>query len=273
MRTVSARTAAERCSEMQNELPERSDYLEACCDFYRFKADGIERASNLDAVLRAAARDTLHQGPESPEGANRRRTLKGCHRIVLPGTLGPVRTPAWRHFETTDFPPDYSLVRVTMPDRAIDSVRDGRNTGAADRTAGDDRSVLWTPGESGWMDPGAKRAAGESEDDGRRMGILPLVRNRARPGGLRDSEPASRVRLLYPLPGDDRAERMRQQRLPGARQQLADGSLRRTGRGLPEAGCAKHRPGGDAKSHRALRLRSARGDGTKERHRPARRHP
>lgn len=60
MRTVSTRTAAERCAEMQKELPERSEYLEACRDLYRFKADGIERASNLDAVLRAAARDTVH---------------------------------------------------------------------------------------------------------------------------------------------------------------------------------------------------------------------
>lgn len=122
MRTVSTSMAAERCAEMQKELPERSEYLEACRDFYRFKADGIERTSNLDAVLRAAARDTLRQGPESADGTNQRRSLKGRHRIVLPGTMGPVRTPAWLHFETTNLPPDYSLVQVTMPDRAIESV-------------------------------------------------------------------------------------------------------------------------------------------------------
>ena len=110
MRTVSTRTAAGRCNELQKELPQRSDYLEACYDFYRFNADGIERESNLDAVLRAAAKDTLHQGLGSTDGANQRRDLKGCHRIVLPGTMGPVRTPAWLHFETTTFPPDYSLV-------------------------------------------------------------------------------------------------------------------------------------------------------------------
>jgi hypothetical protein len=122
MRTVSTRTAAGRCNELQKELPQRSDYLEACYDFYRFNADGIERESNLDAVLRAAAKDTLHQGLGSTDGANQRRDLKGCHRIVLPGTMGPVRTPAWLHFETATFPPDYSLVEVTMPDHAIESV-------------------------------------------------------------------------------------------------------------------------------------------------------
>ena len=110
MRTVSTRTAAGRCNELQKELPQRSDYLEACYDFYRFNADGIERESNLDAVL------------GSTDGANQRRDLKGCHRIVLPGTMGPVRTPAWLHFETATFPPDYSLVEVTMPDHAIESV-------------------------------------------------------------------------------------------------------------------------------------------------------
>ena len=121
MRTVSARTAAARCNEMQKELPERSDYLEACCDSYRFRPTESKGQATSTRAARAA-RDTLHQGPESPEGADRRRTLKGRHRIVLPGTMGPVRTPAWLHFETTDFPPDYSVVQVTMPDRAIDGV-------------------------------------------------------------------------------------------------------------------------------------------------------
>lgn len=214
MRTVSTRAAAGRCKEVQKELPERSDYLEACYDFYRFKADGIEWASNLDAVLRAAANDTLHQGSESADGASRRRNLKGCHRIVLPGTMGPVRTPPR--------PGDHARPRNRKR-------RDCRNTAAADRTARNDCNVLWTSGESGRMDPGAERAAGEGEDDGRCMGVLPLVRNRRRPGRLRDSQPAARLRVLYPLPGNDRTKRMRKRGLHGMRQHLADGSLRQPG--------------------------------------------
>ena len=119
--TTTTTTAARRCSELLRELPERSEYLEACRDFY-LNADGIERAINLDAVLRAAARDRLLQGPENADGVSQRRTQKGSHRIVLPGVRGPVRTAAWRHFETRGIPPSYSLVEVTMPDRAVESV-------------------------------------------------------------------------------------------------------------------------------------------------------
>ena len=123
MKVVAATgTAARRCSELLHELPERSAYLEACRDFY-LNADGIDRARNLEAVLRAAAKDTLLQGPENADGVSQRRTQKGSHRIVLPGVMGPVRTPAWRHFETIGFPPrSYSLVEVTTPDRAVENV-------------------------------------------------------------------------------------------------------------------------------------------------------
>ena len=121
MKRVATTTAAERCDELLNALPERSAYLEACRDLY-FKADGLERASNLAAIQRAAARDLLPQGPESADGASQRRKRKGSHRIVLPGVMGPVRTPAWRHFETTSLPPNYSLVEVTTPDHAVASV-------------------------------------------------------------------------------------------------------------------------------------------------------
>lgn len=118
---VSTAAAAERCSELLHELPERNEYLEACRDFYR-KADGVERASNLAAILRAAARDTLSRGSESANGARQRRRRKGSHWIVLPGVKGPVRAPAWLHFKTMGFPPDYSFVEVTTPDRAVRSV-------------------------------------------------------------------------------------------------------------------------------------------------------
>ena len=122
MKVVATTTAARHCSELLHELPVRSEYLEACRDLY-LNADGIERASNLDVVLRAAAKDTLPQGPENADRVSQRRAQKGSHRIVLPGVMGPVRTPAWRHFETTGFPPSYSLVEVTTPDRAVESVK------------------------------------------------------------------------------------------------------------------------------------------------------
>ena len=121
MKVVATGTAARRCSELLHELPERSEYLEACHDSY-LNADGIEWAKNLEAVLRAAAKDTLLQGSENADGVSQRRTQKGSHRIVLPGVKGPVRTPAWRHFETSGFPPSYSLVEVTTPDRAVENV-------------------------------------------------------------------------------------------------------------------------------------------------------
>lgn len=272
MRTVSARTAAARCNEMQKDLPERSDYLEACCDFYRFRADGIERASNLDAVLRAAARDTLHQGPESPEGANRRRTLKGRHRVVLPGTIGPVRTPAWLHFETTDFPPDYSLVQVTMPDRAIDSVE---MAGVPVRPTGPPVMTVACFGHPAKVDEWIQAQRGRQARAKTTVDVWEYYRSCGIAPG-----PAACATASW-LPVYAWCVHCREtigpkgcvnERVPGTRQQLADGSLRRTGRGLPETGCAKHRPGGDAKSHHAVRLRGARGDGTKERHRPARRH-
>ena len=122
MKTISGTAAAGRCDKLLEVLPDRSEYLEACRDFYRAAGNGRERASNVDAILRAAARDMLYRGPESPDGASQRTTLKGVHRIVLPGVSGPVRTPAWLHFKTMRFPPSYSLVEVTVPDRAVRSV-------------------------------------------------------------------------------------------------------------------------------------------------------
>ena len=229
MRTVSTRTAAERCAEMQKELPERSEYLEACRDLYRFKADGIERASNLDAVLRAAARDTLHQGPDSADGANQRRNLKGCHRIVLPGTMGPVRTPAWLHFETTNLPPDYSLVQVTMPDRAIESVE---IAGTQVRPTGPPVMTVACFGHPAKVDAWIQAQRGRQAKVKTTVDVWEYYRscgNRSRPGGLCDGESAARLRVLYPLQGDDRTKRMRQRGLPGTRRQLADGPLRRTG--------------------------------------------
>ena len=121
MKTVATITAAQRCDELLSKLPGRSQYLEACRDYYS-KAGGAERVSNLDAVLRAAARDTLPQGAESPRGASQRRSLKGSHRITLPGVAGPIPTAAWRHFRVISFPPDYSLVEVTTPDRIVYTV-------------------------------------------------------------------------------------------------------------------------------------------------------
>ena len=53
--------------------------------------------------------------------------------------------------------------------------------GAASRTA-DDRLLLWTPGESRRVGPCTKRTTTEGEDGGRRMGVLPLVRNSSRAG-------------------------------------------------------------------------------------------
>ena len=50
MKVVATGTAARRCSELLHELPERSEYLEACRDFY-LNADGIDRARNLEAVV------------------------------------------------------------------------------------------------------------------------------------------------------------------------------------------------------------------------------
>ena len=122
MKTISPTAAAGRCDELLEVLPDRSEYLEACRDFYRAAGNARERAGNLDAVLRAAATDTLSRGLQSPDGASQRRKLKGGHRIVLPGVSGPVRAPAWLHFETIRFPPSYSLVEVTIPARAIRSV-------------------------------------------------------------------------------------------------------------------------------------------------------
>ena len=122
MKTISTTAAAGRCDELLEVLPDRSEYLEACRDFYRAAGNDRERAGNLDAVLRAAATDTLSRGLQSPDGASERRKLKGGHRIVLPGVSGPVRAPAWLHFETIRFPPSYSLVEVTIPTRAIRSV-------------------------------------------------------------------------------------------------------------------------------------------------------
>ncbi len=122
MKTISTTGAAERCDELLEVLPGWSDHLEACRDFYRATGNHRERENNLDAVLRAAGTDTLPRGPESPDGTSRRRKLKGKHEIVLPGVSAPVSAPAWLHFEATTFPPSYSLVEVTMPDRAIRSV-------------------------------------------------------------------------------------------------------------------------------------------------------
>ena len=121
MKTLSTTTAAWRCDELRKKLPKPNEYLEACLDLYS-TVDGSERESNLNEVLRAAARDTLPQGQGSTDGEDRRRRLKGDHLIVLPGTMGPVRVPASLHFETTSFPPCYSLVEVNTPDRAIESV-------------------------------------------------------------------------------------------------------------------------------------------------------
>ena len=117
---VSTAAAAERCGELLDELLERSEYLEACRDFYH-TADGVERASNVAAIQRAAARDTLPRGRKSDNGASQRLKRKGSHRVVLPGVTGPVRTPAWRHFATTSFSPNYSFVEVTTPDCAVES--------------------------------------------------------------------------------------------------------------------------------------------------------
>ena len=100
MKTISTTAAAGRCDELLEVQPDRSEYLEACRDFYQAAGNDREWAGNLDAVLRAAATDTLSRGLQSPDGASQRRKLKGGHRIVLPGVSGPVRGSAWLHFET-----------------------------------------------------------------------------------------------------------------------------------------------------------------------------
>lgn len=124
MERVSAAAAAKRCEELLEKLPNGSDYLEACRDFYLAAGAGSVRKTDLEAILRAALQDGLPQGAEIPDGIRIREGLKGTHQVVLPSTTGPVRLPAWLHFsKPIDSPPSYSIVEVFVPDRAIQSVR------------------------------------------------------------------------------------------------------------------------------------------------------
>ena len=108
------------CDELLKKLP--STYLEACRDAY-MAGNGIVRKIDLDKILRAAIKDTLPKDQRSTDGEDVRRSLKGDHRIVLPEIMGPVLVPASLHFETTSFPPYYSFVEVSAPDRTIESVK------------------------------------------------------------------------------------------------------------------------------------------------------
>ena len=62
MATISAAAAARRCDEALEELPNGSDYLEACRDFYRALGAGSERKSNLKTILRAGLEDARPRG-------------------------------------------------------------------------------------------------------------------------------------------------------------------------------------------------------------------
>ena len=184
------------CDELLKKLP--STYLEACRDAY-MAGNGIVRKIDLDKILRAAINDTLPKGQRSTDGEDVRRSLKGDHRVVLPEIMGPVLVPASLALRDDKLS---ALLQLRRSDcaRPHNRKRQGRrNTCAASRIP-DDRLLLWTPGGSRQVDPGAKRTtARDDEDGGRRLGVLPLVRNRSRPGRLRDSQSAACVRLLYPL--------------------------------------------------------------------------
>ena len=55
--------------------------------------------------------------------------------------MGPVRVPAWLHFKTTSFPPDYSLVEVSTPDRAAVSASPRSASGRRPVVIGSDYRV------------------------------------------------------------------------------------------------------------------------------------